>query len=68
MATKSPKRKRLIQHVVEGDVLDTRYRKDAEQLEHLLRYTDEQGDVVERWFLDSQLEAVEAPADEQEGA
>lgn len=50
--------KRVKQPVIEGAVLDTRYRKDAKQLEHLLAYTDAQGESCQRWFLDSQLEDV----------
>lgn len=51
---------RVKQPELKGVVLDTRYRKDAKQLEHLLRYTDGE-QPVERWFLDSQLEAVPLP-------
>jgi len=53
-------RKRVKQVVIEGVVVDTRYRKDAKQLEHLLQYQDGE-QVVERWFLDTQLEAVLLP-------
>lgn len=49
---------KLIQPVVKGQVIDTRYNKDAKQLEHLLEYTGEDGDAHQRWFLDSQLEAA----------
>lgn len=54
---------KLKQPVVQGLIVDTRYRKDAKQLEHLVH--TELGD---RWFLESQLELVpvEAPAETQE--
>lgn len=49
---------RLVQPVIQGEVKDTRYNKDARQLEHLLSYTDAAGEVHERWFLESELEGV----------
>lgn len=49
---------RLIQPVIQGQITDTRYNKDAKQLEHLVAYTDAQGETHERWFLESELEAV----------
>jgi len=65
--------KRLKQHVIQGVVVDTRYNKGADDLEHLLLYPDETGAATQRWFLASQLETVDientdAPADTQEGA
>lgn len=49
---------RLKQPTIEGPILDTRYNKDAKELEHLLSFTDAEGHASERWFLESQLEAV----------
>lgn len=49
---------RLKQPVIQGEVTDTRYNKDAGELEHLVSYVDSSGDTHERWFLDSQLEAA----------
>lgn len=49
---------KLIQPVVQGEVTDTRYNKEAGQLEHQLEYTDAAGESHTRWFLESQLEAV----------
>lgn len=49
---------RLKQPIIEGPVLDTRYNKDAKELEHLLSYTDAHGEPCQRWFLASQLEEV----------
>jgi hypothetical protein len=51
---------RLIQPVIQGEVLDTRYNKDAAELEQLVSFTDSGGDVQERWFLESQLEPTDA--------
>lgn len=50
---------RLIQPVIQGEVIDTRFNKTAGELEHLVSYTDAEGEVQERWFPASQLEAVE---------
>lgn len=52
---------RVKQPELKGVVLDTRYHRQAKQLEHLLRYTDAEGNVCERWFLDAQLEVVTLP-------
>jgi hypothetical protein len=49
---------RLIQPVVEGEIIDTEYDKDAKQLKHLVAYTDADGESQTRWFLESQLEEV----------
>lgn len=50
---------RLIQPVIQGEVIDTRFNKTSGELEHLVSYTDAEGEVQERWFLASNLEAVE---------
>ena len=50
---------RLKQPAISGPILDTRYNKDARQLEHLVDYVDEAGERHSRWFLDSQLESNE---------
>lgn len=50
---------RLIQPVIQGEVKDTQFNKTASELEHLVSYTDADGEVQERWFLASQLEAAE---------
>lgn len=49
---------RLIQPVLQGEIIDTRYNKDAKELEHLVAYPDAEGETQERWFLESQLEGV----------
>lgn len=50
---------RLVQPVIQGEVTDTRFNKDANELEHLVSYTDAEGEVQSRWFLASNLEVVE---------
>lgn len=50
---------RLVQPVIQGEVTDTRFNKEAKELEHLVVFNDANGDAQERWFLASQLEAVE---------
>lgn len=49
---------RLVQPVIQGEIVDTRYNKDAKQLEHLLEWTDSDDDTQQRWFLESDLEAA----------
>lgn len=49
---------KLVQPQVAGEVVDTRFNKDAQQLEHLLNFTDAEGEVQQRWFLASELEAI----------
>lgn len=50
---------RLVQPVIQGEVTDTRFNKDAKQLEHLVSFIDAEGESQQRWFLASALEAVE---------
>ncbi len=49
---------RLIQPVIQGEIVDTEYDKDAKELRHLLVYEDTSGTRQQRWFLESQLEEV----------
>lgn len=49
---------KLIQPVIQGKIVDTEYDKDAKCLRHLLQYTDADGETQTRWFLESELEAV----------
>jgi len=59
MALAEGQRVRLVAPVIEGPILDTRYNKDAGELEHLVSFTAPDGDAAERWFLQSQLEPTE---------
>lgn len=49
---------KLVQPIIKGQITDTRYNKDAKSLEHLVSYTDENGQPQERWFVESQLEVA----------
>jgi len=49
---------KLIQPVIQGEIIDTEYDKDAKELRHLLNWTDEDGQQQTRWFMASQLEEV----------
>lgn len=51
---------RLKQPVIEGVIDDTRFNKDAKELEHHLNYVDASGETQSRWFLASELESVNA--------
>lgn len=48
---------KLKQPTIRGKVVDTRYNKDAKELEHLVAYKDQEGEEHTRWFLESDLEA-----------
>ena len=50
---------RLVQPVIQGEVTDTRYNKEAGALEHLLSYVDENGEQQERWFPAAKLETAQ---------
>jgi len=49
---------RLIQPVVQGEILDTQYNKESKELEHLLAW-NEDGEPQQRWFSEKHLEAVQ---------
>lgn len=51
---------RLVQPVVQGEIIDTEYDKDTKQLRHLLSWVDADGETQNRWFTESQLELVGA--------
>lgn len=48
--------------VIEGPIVDTRYNREARGLEHLVSFVDAEGEQHQRWFLESQLEVMEAQA------
>lgn len=50
---------RLVQPVIQGEVLDIEYDKTSKSLAMLVEYTDAQGAVNQRWFPEPTLEVVE---------
>lgn len=50
---------RLKQPTIQGKVVDTRYNKDHEEVEHELSYVDASGETQSRWFLSSELEKLD---------
>lgn len=58
MALEIGQNAKLKQPVIEGQIIDTQYNKDAKELEHLLIWTDADGEDQQRWFSESQLEIV----------
>lgn len=50
---------RLIQPVIQGEIVDTEYDKEKGCLRHLLKYTDADGVDQMRWFLETELEKTE---------
>jgi len=49
---------RQVVPVIAGTIIDTRYNKEINALEHLVSYSDDAGSH-ERWFNEDQLEAVQ---------
>lgn len=49
---------RLIQPVIQGQIIDTEYSKDDKSLVHLVEWTDTSGEGLRRWFKESELEIV----------
>ena len=56
---KKGKKVRLIQPVIEGEVVSTRYNEEKEGLEHLVEWTGSDGEVHQRWFAESDLEEAQ---------
>ena len=50
---------RLVQPVIQGEIIDTEYDKSRKELKHLIEWRDADGAQQQRWFLESDLEAVE---------
>ena len=50
---------KLVQPTINGVIVDTRYSKQARQLEHLVEYTDTDGEIQSRWFLENELEIAD---------
>lgn len=49
---------RLIQPVIQGEILKTVWDEEAEELAHLVEWTNESGEVHQRLFRESELEEV----------
>ena len=58
MAFKEGQQVRLVQPVIEGGIEDIRFNKGTEELEYLVNYSDGEGNVQNRWFTESSLEAT----------
>ena len=58
MALEIGQQVKLIQPVIQGEIKDTEYDKDAKQLRHLLEWTTADGETHSRWFIESELEIV----------
>lgn len=46
--------------VIQGTIIDVGYNKDAKSMEYLLEWADGEGDSHQRWFLESELEVINA--------
>jgi len=49
---------RMIQPVIEGEVIGAQLNQDTLQIEYLVEWTDAEGDIVNRYFTEAQLEVV----------
>ena len=49
---------RLIQPTIQGFIIDTEYDKEKEQLRHLLEYPNSEGEIIQRWFSEGELEGA----------
>ena len=49
---------RLIQPVIQGEIVDTTFDKGVGKLQHLVAWTDETGERQQRWFSEEQLEVA----------
>ena len=49
---------RLIQPTIQGFIIDTEYDKEKEQLRHLLEYPNSEGEIIQRWFTEGELEGA----------
>ena len=58
VAFKEGQKVRLVAPIIEGSIADINYNKLTEELEYLLGYSSADGDLHQRWFSESDLEAV----------
>jgi len=54
---------RLIQPVIQGEVVGATIDETTLDRRFLVRWTNAEGDTVERYFTEAELEAVEPPAE-----
>jgi hypothetical protein len=48
----------LIAPVIKGGIVDIKYNSEAEELEYLVAYTDDEGNQQQRWFSGQVLEVA----------
>ena len=53
---------RLIQPVIEGEVIDVEWDKDKDQKRIKITWKDANGNQQDRWFLESDLEVIDGSA------
>lgn len=59
MSFEAGRQVRLVQPVIQGEIIDTEYDKSHKELKHLIEWRDADGERQQRWFLESELELVE---------
>jgi len=45
-------------HVAQGAITSKRFNEDSDSFEYLVAYPDADGNTVERWFTESEIEAM----------
>lgn len=45
-------------HPIQGEIISKRFNEDSNSFEYLVTYLDPDGNAVERWFTESEVEAV----------
>lgn len=51
---------KLTQPTIQGTVAETRWNNEKDCKEHRLEWSDSEGNAHDRWFLESELEQVQA--------
>ena len=58
MKMKTGDKAKLAHPVIQGLIIDTEYDKEKEQLRHLLEYPNSEGEIIQRWFSEGELEGA----------
>lgn len=45
-------------HPIQGEITSKRFNEDTDSFEYLVTYLDAAGSPVERWFTESEVEAI----------
>ena len=45
-------------HPIQGEITSKRFNEDTDAFEYLVSYPDTDGNTVERWFTEAEVEAI----------